>query len=288
VLSAVHSDSSTSWEAYPLGMADLWNARGLACVLSLCLFLVSSEAIPRLATRATQSRIDDAAEAAALLELASLTEAELKDVPRCGQEFGNATCTAVGKAGNCCSKWGFCGTKPFHCIPRLGCQSECNTDLDFVDNSEPPEPPIPVVYKPRPRGPRVIIKTIAPATPLCSDCRNETVVRIIEQGLSGKALAMANAAMGVPLIKATKPARVVRKKKHQDVDYRKAVAELRKMTKKMEALARSVMAQKNKKKKKSSRHKYDISMFPKSKGGRLGLRIDIVNPRDPKPKEDDD
>jgi len=95
---------------------------------------------------------------------------------RCGRDFGGKLCSdkAVGRYGECCSKWGFCGKKPFHCVKRLGCQSECNDDLDVKLDEPGQKEENPVAVEPSPNegaGPQVIIKTIQYAIPLCEDCK---------------------------------------------------------------------------------------------------------------------
>ncbi|TQS35577.1 hypothetical protein Golomagni_03998 [Golovinomyces magnicellulatus] len=44
---------------------------------------------------------------------------------RCGKDYGNAICDAGGVYGKCCSKHGYCGSAPDHCLIEKGCQSGC-------------------------------------------------------------------------------------------------------------------------------------------------------------------
>ncbi|KAH9291307.1 hypothetical protein KI387_043501 [Taxus chinensis] len=39
----------------------------------------------------------------------------------CGSQASGRTCSG----GECCSKWGWCGTTDEHCLPERGCQSNC-------------------------------------------------------------------------------------------------------------------------------------------------------------------
>jgi len=102
-----------------------------------------------------------------------------KAEPRCGRDYGGVKCsdTKIGRFGECCSKYGFCGKKPFHCVERLGCQSDCNNDLDIklaTDNST--EAPTSVVAAPPDyASPKVIIKHISMAIPLCEECAKPVV-----------------------------------------------------------------------------------------------------------------
>jgi len=52
---------------------------------------------------------------------------------RCGKDYGKCP------SGQCCSKYGWCGTKDNYCKPENGCQSEygtCNTDSKTNDNNK--------------------------------------------------------------------------------------------------------------------------------------------------------
>jgi len=76
-----------------------------------------------------------------------------------------------GEEGHVLFKMGICGKKPFHCLPRHGCQSECNNDMDIkLEEEDHPEPPVPVIKSPAPPTSKIIIKTITPSVGLCRNC----------------------------------------------------------------------------------------------------------------------
>jgi len=95
--------------------------------------------------------------------------------PRCGKQNGNRRCSDVGRIGECCSQWGFCGKKAYHCVTRLGCQAECNDDLDSkLESGASDAPPVAVVPKQDPAAAtKIIIKQIMPAVRLCPNCANQ-------------------------------------------------------------------------------------------------------------------
>lgn len=45
---------------------------------------------------------------------------------RCGHDFGGASCDPNGPYGGCCSKYGWCGKTPEHCLVSDGCQAGCS------------------------------------------------------------------------------------------------------------------------------------------------------------------
>jgi len=94
----------------------------------------------------------------------------------------------VGRTGECCSQWGFCGKKPYHCVTRLGCQSDCNDDLDSkLESGTSDAPPVPVVPKAdaNAAASKIIIKQISPAVPLCKDCNkhHDPVLHSLSQSI---------------------------------------------------------------------------------------------------------
>ena len=55
---------------------------------------------------------------------------------RCGSTYGGATCDPKGSFGGCCSKYGYCGNTPGHCLVANGCQNGC--DGATPTNPNPP------------------------------------------------------------------------------------------------------------------------------------------------------
>ncbi|GLJ07180.1 hypothetical protein SUGI_0060540 [Cryptomeria japonica] len=60
--------------------------------------------------------------ALAFLLAATLAAPLLCAAQNCGSQVGGAVCSD----GECCSKWGWCGTTDDHCLPDRGCQSNCH------------------------------------------------------------------------------------------------------------------------------------------------------------------
>jgi len=263
-------------------------------VLLLCLAwsLCLSVAVPvdSVPSRSERREIEPE-EADAFIELLTHHEA-LQTEPRCGRDFANVTCSSVGKKGSCCSKWGFCGNKPFHCVRRLGCQSECNDDMDFKDLSEhPPEAPVPVVFAPSDKGPKVIIKTLSPAVPICPRCNqsvNTTIIRLIKNAdilrkLSPDAVKLANDILGGGKVKVnltdSKDGDDGTNGKLGELDYIEAIKELRKMSKNFKKMADKVI--KNAKKaalKIAPRPFYDMSQFPTASNGNVAISVSVTTP----------
>ena len=112
----------------------------------------------------------------------SLSSSLSSSGPRCGKGFGNVKCGDVGRAGACCSKDGFCGKLPYHCVTRLGCQSDCNNDLDSSLSESGSSDEVPKAVVPASGAAasgtsrRIIIKTISPAVPLCTTCGSDPTV----------------------------------------------------------------------------------------------------------------
>lgn len=50
---------------------------------------------------------------------------------RCGKDFENSQCDALGPYGGCCSKDGHCGTTQNHCSVDDGCQHGCSNSFRF-------------------------------------------------------------------------------------------------------------------------------------------------------------
>jgi len=142
----------------------------LAATLLFCTFLA----------RVDCRRSPDAtATVSSFLQLLASSEEEGGLEPRCGRDFKGLRCDdpKLARYGECCSKYGFCGRKPFHCVERLGCQSTCNNDLDLKNDNETAysETPISVVPKPPDFShPKVIIKSVQAAIPLCDQCAPQT------------------------------------------------------------------------------------------------------------------
>jgi len=238
---------------------------------------------------------DEAYEADALLELVSMTKPkELSLQPRCGAEFSNATCSGLGEKGKCCSKWGFCGTKPFHCIVRLGCQSECNDDIDFKASEGPVESPIPVIFKPRENGPKVIIKTLSPSVPLCANCpksHNHTIIRLFKNANTKEPSKREQDAAKLLGQLIPEPPKKNKERKNKsdisvfgNVDFEKAIRQLRKMSKTFKKLTGKVLTLAKKRlrdrKNGGSSSDIDFGKFPKPSGS-LQLNIDVRTPQEP-------
>jgi len=137
----------------------------LTMTLLFCIFVARVES-----SRSTGS---------SFLRLFSLSSEPDGAEPRCGRDFGGIRCddAKLARYGECCSKYGFCGRKPFHCVERLGCQSTCNNDLDVKSDNETAYTEQPTSVVPRPpdfNHPKVIIKSVQAAIPLCDKCAPQT------------------------------------------------------------------------------------------------------------------
>ncbi len=78
-----------------------------------------------------------------------------------------------GSRPKCCSKWGFCGTRVFHCASRWGCQRDCDDSID-VKVQPKNDDPMSVLRDSDPEK-QIILPAISLAAPLCKDKCSSTL-----------------------------------------------------------------------------------------------------------------
>jgi len=169
--------------------------------------------------------------------------------------------------------------------------------MDFHDTTEvPPEAPVPVVFAPQDKGPKIIIKTLSPAVPMCPHCNesvNTTIIRLIKnadvlRNLSPDSVKLANDILGGDKLKVnlTSSAKKPHAKAAPDstaLDYIEAIKELKKMNKSFKKMAAKVIQNaKAAANKIAPKHKmHDMSQFPAAPPGQLAISVSVTAPGHP-------